>query len=157
MSIFILFNQEVTTHDIGRSKILGILTERWNMDMKHFSWPFNKIIQISFLTLFYFFEWISCHQGDCEDKFISGMCCRTLSSASVINKNTHVIIPAHRYSRRWTLMSGCHGKHYGGTSFIGRGGLFVRGKNPQQLGFPKRERRKLSSSQLNFSVLAKNG
>lgn len=156
MSIFILFNQEAKTHDIGRSKILGILTERWNVDMKHFSWPFNKIIQISFLTLFHFFEWISCHQGDCEDKFISGMCCRTLSSASV-NKNTHVIIPAHRYSRRWTLMSGCHGKHYGGTSFIGRGGLFVHGKNSQQLGFPKRERRKLSSSQLNFSVLAKNG
>lgn len=101
MSIFILFNQEAKTHDIGRSKILGILTERWNVDMKHFSWPFNKIIQISFLTLFHFFEWISCHQGDCEDKFISGMCCRTLSSASV-NKNTHVIIPAHRYSRRWT-------------------------------------------------------
>lgn len=72
-------------------------------------------------------------------EFIPGIHCRTLASILVINKNTDVIMPAHGYSRRWTPMCGCHGKHYGGTSLIGRGGLFGHGKNQQQPDFPKRE------------------
>lgn len=67
MSISILFNQEVTTQDVGWNKILGVLTERRNMDMKHFPEPFNKIIHIWFLTLFYFLKWLSCHQGACQE------------------------------------------------------------------------------------------
>lgn len=116
--IFILFNKEATTQDLGRSKILGVFTERRNMDMKHFPEPFNRIIQIWFVTLFYFLKWISCHQGACQEKFISGICCRTLASILVINKTTNVIMPAQRHSRRWTLMRGCHGKHYRGTSLL---------------------------------------
>lgn len=83
-----------------------------------FSEPFHKIFQIWFLTLFYFFKWISCHRGACQEEFISGICCRTLGSILVVNKNSNVIKTARRHSRRWTLMRGCHVKHYRETSLL---------------------------------------
>lgn len=55
MSIFILFKQEATTQDTGRSKILEVLTERRKITKRNFPELFNKIIQISFIIVFYFF------------------------------------------------------------------------------------------------------
>lgn len=51
MSIFILFKQEATTQDTGRSKILEVLTEIKKIKKKHFPELFNKIIQIWFIIV----------------------------------------------------------------------------------------------------------
>lgn len=36
-------------------------------------------------------------QGACQQKFISGICSKTIASVLVINKDTNMIMPAHRY------------------------------------------------------------